>query len=292
MKMKHPWIKGIIVSVVLVLGLGIFPIQLPFLHMTHVTPVAKAAAPKYVTSANVHLRKGPGTKYSVILTIPKGKRIPYLKKNGSWIQTKYKGKTGYVSFQYIKKAGKSSPASYAAPSTKTPGTYVKGILVVNKKHRLPSSYNPGENKQARKAVNAMTAKAKKANIRLTAFSTFRSYDRQRVLYNNYVASHGKKQADRFSARPGYSEHQTGLAFDIGGANSKHWAEDSFANTKEAKWLTKHAHEFGFIIRYPKGKEKVTGYQYEPWHLRYLGSTNAKKVKKSGKTIEEYLNIKG
>lgn len=266
MKMKHPWIKGIIVSVVLVLGLGIFPVQLPFLHMTHVTPVAKAAAPKYVTTANVHLRKGPGTKY--------------------------KGKTGYVSSQYIKKAGKSSPASYAAPSTKTPGTYVKGILVVNKKHRLPSSYNPGENKQARKAVNAMIAKAKKANIRLTAFSTFRSYDRQRVLYNNYVASHGKKQADRFSARPGYSEHQTGLAFDIGGANSKHWAEDSFANTKEAKWLAKHAHEFGFIIRYPKGKEKVTGYQYEPWHLRYLGSTNAKKVNKSGKTLEEYLNIKG
>lgn len=131
------------------------------LHMTHATPVAKAATPKYVTTANVHLRKGPGTKYSVILTIPKGKRIPYLEKNGSWIQTKYKGKTGYVSSQYIKKAGKSSPASYAAPSTKTPGTYVKGILVVNKKHRLPSSYNPGENKQARKAVNAMTAKAKK-----------------------------------------------------------------------------------------------------------------------------------
>lgn len=260
--------------------------------MTHATPVAKAAAPKYVTTANVHLRKGPGTKYSVILTIPKGKRIPYFKKNGSWIQTKYKGKTGYVSSQYIKKAGKSSPASYAAPSTKTPGTYVKGILVVNKRHRLPSSYNPGENKQARKAVNAMIAKAKKANIRLTAFSTFRSYDRQRVLYNNYVASHGKKQADRFSARPGYSEHQTGLAFDIGGANSKHWAEDSFANTKESKWLAKHAHEFGFIIRYPKGKEKVTGYQYEPWHLKYLGSTNAKKVNKSGKTLEEYLNIKG
>ena len=79
MKMKHPWIKGIIVSVVLVLGLGIFPVQLPFLHMTYATPVAKAATPKYVTTANVHLRKGPGTKYSVILTIPKGKRIPYLK---------------------------------------------------------------------------------------------------------------------------------------------------------------------------------------------------------------------
>ena len=77
------------------------------LHMTHATPVAKAAAPKYVTTANVHLRKGPGTKYSVILTIPKGKRIPYLKKNGSWIQTKYKGKTGYVSSQYIKKQAKA-----------------------------------------------------------------------------------------------------------------------------------------------------------------------------------------
>ncbi|MGP3739791.1 SH3 domain-containing protein [Bacillus sp. 4A_MP2] len=80
MKMKYPWIKGIIVSVVLVLGLGIFPVQLPFLHMTHATPVAKAAAPKYVTTANVHLRKGPGTKYSVILTIPKGKGFLILKR--------------------------------------------------------------------------------------------------------------------------------------------------------------------------------------------------------------------
>lgn len=206
--------------------------------------------------------------------------MPYLKKKGNGFK------------QNIKGAKKYSSTTYAAPSTKTPGTYVKGVLIVNKKYKLPATYNSGEQKQARKAVDAMIKKAKKDHVRLTAFSTFRSYDRQRVLYNNYVASHGKKQADRFSARPGHSEHQTGLAFDIGGANSKHWAENSFAKTKEAKWIAKHAHKFGFIIRYPKGKEKITGYQYEPWHLRYLGTTNAKKVKKSGKTLEEYLNLKG
>ncbi|MFS0655477.1 D-alanyl-D-alanine carboxypeptidase family protein [Bacillus sp. 179-C3.3 HS] len=253
--MKRPWLKIKMVSIIFVLGLGMFSVELPLLQVPHKKSVVEAAAPTYITTANVNLRKGPGTKHRVIFTIPKGKNVPYLKKQGKWVQTKYKGKTGYISSRYLKKAKKPSPTTYAAPSTKTPGTYVKGILVVNKKHKLPATYNPGEHKQARKAVNAMIKKAKKDHVRLTAFSTFRSYDRQRVLYNNYVASHGKKQADRFSARPGHSEHQTGLAFDIGGANSKHWAKNSFAKTKEAKWLAKHAHEFGFIIRYPKGKEK-------------------------------------
>ena len=115
-------------------------------------------------------------------------------------------------------------------------------------------------------------------------SAFRSYDYQNTLYNNYVSWYGKEQADTFSARAGYSEHQTGLAIDV------NTIDDSFAYTPEAVWLAQHAHEYGFIIRYPKGKESITGYQYEPWHIRYLGIETATAVYNSGLTLEEYLGI--
>jgi LAS superfamily LD-carboxypeptidase LdcB len=115
-------------------------------------------------------------------------------------------------------------------------------------------------------------------------SGFRSYSTQNTLYNKYVARDGKAEADRYSARPGHSEHQTGLAFDL---NS---LDQSFENTKEGKWLAENCWKYGFIIRYPKGKESVTGYMFEPWHVRYLGKEVAKKVYESGKCLEEYLGI--
>ncbi len=95
---------------------------------------------------------------------------------------------------------------------------------------------------------------------------------------------GKAEADRYSARPGYSEHQSGLAMDL---NS---VDDSFAYTKEAKWIAENCSKYGFIIRYPKGKEPITGYIYEPWHVRYLGTELAEKVTTSGLTLEEYFGI--
>lgn len=122
-------------------------------------------------------------------------------------------------------------------------------------------------------------------------SGYRSYPTQVQLYNRYVARDGKKAADKYSARPGYSEHQTGLTFDVGGVNSDKNLYASFGKTKEGQWIAKNAHKYGFIVRYPKGKEKVTGYQYEPWHLRYLGKGTATKVYQSGKTLEEYVELK-
>jgi glucan-binding YG repeat protein len=166
--------------------------------------------------------------------------------------------------------------------------YLQGILLVNKFHSLPSSYSPGESPDARNAFNQMKTAASNNGITLKAFSTYRSYQYQETLYNRYVSQYGQEAADRFSAKPGKSEHQTGLAFDIGGTNSAHWAEDSFANTSEAKWLANNAHRFGFILRYPKGKEPTTGYQYESWHFRYVGVNHATKIYNNGLTLEEYL----
>ena len=163
-------------------------------------------------------------------------------------------------------------------------TYVNGILLVNKKYHLPSNYNPKVNKEALNALKLMQADCQAIGLSIPLVSGYRSYETQRNLYNNYVKKDGEKKANTYSAKPGESEHQTGLSFDVGSVN------DSFANTKEAKWIEENAHLYGFIVRYPLGKTNITGYIYEPWHVRYLGVDTATKVKQSGLTLEEYLGV--
>ena len=163
-------------------------------------------------------------------------------------------------------------------------TYVNGILLVNKTYGLPKDYDPKVNKEAKKALESMQADAKALGLNLSLISGYRSYKTQENLYNKYVKKDGEEEANTYSAKPGHSEHQTGLAIDIGSVDR------SFANTNEAKWIEENAHLYGFIVRYPKGKTDITGYIYEPWHVRYLGKENAKKVWMSGLTLEEYLGI--
>ena len=182
--------------------------------------------------------------------------------------------------------------STAAPEpivTQVPGqpTYINGILVANKQYGLPQDYAPGESKEARSEFNRMAADAKQAGIELEAFSTYRSYDYQKKLYNSYVARDGQAAADRDSAKPGHSEHQTGLGFVISEAGRP---DTRFEESNATRWMADHAHKYGFIVRYPKGKEHITGYQYEPWHFRYFGVEIATDVYESGLSLEEYLGI--
>ena len=163
-------------------------------------------------------------------------------------------------------------------------TYVNGVLIVNKKYGLPKDYNPGVNKEALNALKKMQADASALGLDLKLVSGYRTYERQEKIYNKYVKKDGQKKADTYSSRPGHSEHQTGLTFDIGEIS------DNFSKTNSYKWLENNAHLYGFIIRYPKGKEDITGYKYEPWHVRYLGVDLATKVKESGLCLEEYLKI--
>ncbi len=163
-------------------------------------------------------------------------------------------------------------------------TYIQGILIANKTYGLPKTFNPGASSEMLAAFSTMKADAAKAGLALYNSSNFRTYELQVDLYNRYVARSGQAAADTYSARPGFSEHQTGLVIDL---NS---VDDSFAGTPEAEWVAKNAHKYGFIVRYPKGKEAITGYQYEPWHIRYLGVKTATAVYQSGKTLEEYLGI--
>ncbi|MFD1032041.1 M15 family metallopeptidase [Metaplanococcus flavidus] len=168
-------------------------------------------------------------------------------------------------------------------------TYINGILIANKQHPLPSDYAPGVDPEAKSAFDALRAEALESGIDLTAFSVFRDFTRQKQLYEGYVAKDGEEKADRYSARPGFSEHQTGLAFDIGGTGQEqHWAKASFGDTEAGKWVAENAHRFGFILRYPEGKEQVTGYMHESWHFRYVGTQVATEIFEADITLEEYL----
>lgn len=173
----------------------------------------------------------------------------------------------------------------------TEPTIVNGVLIANKKYPLPASYNKGEDPNARAAFEKMATAAKAEGIELVAFSGFRSYEYQKTLYDRYVSRDGKDAADRYSARPGHSEHQTGLAFDIGEKDREDlWLTSDFGETKAGQWLAQNSHKFGFILRYPKGKESITGFMHESWHFRYLGEDLAAKVYEAGVTLEEYLGI--
>lgn len=196
-----------------------------------------------------------------------------------------KGQVGNSSTEPVKPTPTPEPKSpsgkpYSDYSTVQP-TYVKGVLLVNKTYALPRSYG-GTNGEANAALRRLQAGAERAGFSMPLLSGFRSFDTQDKLYRRYAATDGVAAANTYSAWPGHSEHQTGLAFDVGKISN------GFGNTPAGKWLAAHAHEYGFIIRYPKGKESITGYQYEPWHVRYLGVETATAVYKSGLCLEEYL----
>ena len=163
-------------------------------------------------------------------------------------------------------------------------TYVDGILMVNKSYSLPKDYAPGLTAETAAAFEQLSADAAAQGRNLYIGSDFREYAYQVKIYQNYSELYGWQKADNFSARPGYSEHQSGLAIDC------NTIDDAFAETPEAAWLAEHCADYGFIIRYPKGKESITGYKYEPWHIRYVGVETAKEIQHYGVTLEEYLGV--
>ena len=139
-------------------------------------------------------------------------------------------------------------------------------------------------KTAKEAFEEMASAAKKEKLNIVAMSCYRSYDYQVNLYNKYVKADGKEEADTYSGRPGHSEHQTGLAVDVYNGKTNY---TNFEKTKEFTWMQQHAHEYGFILRFPKSKESETGYVYESWHYRYVGKDIAKYIKEHDISFEEY-----
>lgn len=181
--------------------------------------------------------------------------------------------------------------------------------IVNKNRPLPEDYAPAGltspdiklrwaddaesmqvSTQIVESLENLYQAATKAGHDLMLVSGYRSEDYQRQLYEGYVASSGQEAADRFSAKPGTSEHQTGLVVDLGRVDGECEIETCFGDTKQGKWLAANAHKYGFIIRYLEGKEESTGYMYEPWHLRYVGKELAFELYQAKQTMEEFFSL--
>lgn len=171
--------------------------------------------------------------------------------------------------------------------------------LVNQNNPLPDDYEPSKMRalasfcaesdklmvlEAGTHFEMLCSQALKEGFQIKAISTYRSFDYQKKLYEYYIKTRGFKYASKCSAKPGCSEHQTGLAVDVMGENGDY---NLFEKTKEFGWMQEHAHLYGFILRYPKNKEKITGYMYEPWHYRYVGPTLATTLYENNLTLEEY-----
>lgn len=181
------------------------------------------------------------------------------------------------------------------------------LVLVNKYHALPDAYKPKDlitpdvpfpfsedlpkkkmRKKAAHALEDLFKRAKKEKLELYGQSGYRSYDRQSTIFEQNVKSKGEKKANNLSAKPGQSEHQTGLSIDVSAKSVDYRIDEDFGDSKEGQWLKEHAYESGFIIRYPKGKESITKYNYEPWHIRYVGKNAAEVIHSKNITLEEYL----
>ncbi|WP_343212961.1 M15 family metallopeptidase, partial [Arthrobacter sp. H5] len=192
----------------------------------------------------------------------------------------------------------SAPA-HAAPPINDPNNIE--VLVTKSRPLNPLRYiapdlvyYPGTNYVLRRAVSTnlqnLFAGARNAGAPLAVVSAYRSYDEQASLYNYYVGIYGQATADTISARPGHSEHQTGLAVDVGNANGSCGLGACFGDTVGGRWVAANAYKYGFIVRYPNGYQSTTGYTYEPWHLRYVGRSIATEMKTRGiATMEHYYN---
>ncbi len=166
--------------------------------------------------------------------------------------------------------------------------YLKEDYVPENLKSLSSTYALSNMKMVEEAANAfesLSKDASKENYKIIAMSTYRSYEYQVDLYNKYVKSDGKDAADTYSGRPGNSEHQTGLAVDVYNQTETY---TNFEKTKEYNWMQENAYKYGFILRFPKGKENETGYEFESWHYRYVGKDIAKYIHKHNITLEEYI----
>lgn len=180
------------------------------------------------------------------------------------------------------------------------------LVLTNKDRNLPKDYEPEDlvapdipfvfkdspvrfmRQVAAENLEELFKVGSESGFKFYGRSGYRSYDIQTSLFNRYVEANGIEEANKFSAKPGQSEHQTGLAMDVTSEVVNNQLTQSFGETADGKWLASNAHKFGFIIRFPKGKEDITGYQYEPWHLRYVGKDVSKEIYDLNITLEEYF----
>lgn len=232
--------------------------------------------------------------------VNKLKKVPYYKKEYKNRYLSYQKENKDLSIENIVTHVNIGLDNPYYTNTKPSTNLNTELILVNKYNYVTENYVP-ENLQplntsyarsgmqlvdiAKEAFESMSDDAKKEGMNIIAMSSYRSYDYQVNLYNNYVKTDGKEAADTYSARPGYSEHQTGLAVDVYNLELPY---TSFEETEEFNWMQENAYKYGFILRFPKDKVDITGYQYEAWHYRYVGKEVAKYIHNHNMTLEEYI----
>lgn len=266
-------------------------------------------------TGKLNVREAAGTNYNIIGSLQDGEKIEIFSEQEGWYKVKYNDGIGYVFAEYItdkEPAKVTEVAPETAPQTGTSGWYENIVTVsnfdsitvlVNKNNALSSSYEPSDlsvvnvssvngtvylREEAARQIESLVQTAQnESGLTILARSGYRSYQTQSDLYKRYVNANGQAKADTFSARPGHSEHQTGLAIDVTADSVGGQLSDNFGNTAEGQWINNNAHRFGYIVRYKLGTEDKTGYQYEPWHLRYVGVDVATTIYNNGLILEEY-----
>jgi D-alanyl-D-alanine carboxypeptidase len=255
-----------------------------------------------LTHSGITVYKEPAANSEKISTLNFGEHLFALLDVNNWTYVSARGIEGWVLHSNIKEIPYDSSIK---KEVKNPTDI---LVLVNKQFRLPRDYKPQNlvipdvsfsisgtpekkymREEAAQALEAMFAESKEDGIELFALSGYRSFSTQEQLFPTYVLREGFTWANQFSAFPGESEHQTGLAMDVTSREVGFSITEDFGESKEGLWIDEQAYKFGFIVRYPKGKEDITGYTYEPWHLRYVGEEAAKEIYEMNITLEEYLD---
>lgn len=249
----------------------------------------------------VQVHAKPDPKASVIGELAFGDHLFVIRETSAWIEVVSSDRNGWVMKQEI------TTIAYDSTRKKEITEPERILVLVNKEYRLPSTYVPDKlripqvpfpfggahekkhlREEAAQALEEMFTQAKADGMKLYAVSGYRSYQTQKRIFPTFALQVGFREANTFSAFPGESEHQTGLAMDVTSPDVDFRLVEEFGATPEGQWVAKNAHRFGFIVRYPSGKENITGYSYEPWHLRYVAREAAATIYHQKITLEEYM----
>lgn len=230
-----------------------------------------------ITGAEVPIYK-EANEENKFAEIPQDVYVKNYGQNGEFTKIKYLEQEGYVKTDSLKSVNDPNQLKV-----------INGVLIVNDTYSLPQDYDPGLDVDAQKAFGIMVENAKADNIILKSASDYRNYAQQEKARSGSTNDYGEYKADSKQLELGTSEHQTGLAYDIMGEDYNAKYTEEFANSKESQWLKENAYKYGFIERFPQGKESQTNRRAEPWHYRYVGVDIAQKMKQEQLTLEEYLN---
>lgn len=300
--------KGPIITILSIIG----TIIITLLIITYIneinSPKHKLKEKGYSTSEIKQILKMDKKQIDYAIKNKYDRYLIPLTKEKYFIWTKYKEYTDYIKdeyktskFKYSEVITKVNTKTKDDPYTNTVETNMNldSAILVNKHYQLPDKYAPDDiipmsnqyaypnnsiRNEVYEAFKEMSKDAKEQNITLIVNSSYRDYETQKQIYEDYKDKNGEEYADKYAAKPNFSEHQTGLALDI---FSPWYGMKTFETSPAFTWLNENSYKYGFILRYPKDKEEITGYSYEPWHYRYLGKDLAQKVHNENITFEEY-----